>query len=469
MIRQWVIALVLVCNACILQAQDTSKTKVLALEEFLEAVRTYHPVARQAGLQVEQAKSRLQASRGNFDPVLSASFSKKKFGGEPYYQYWNPEVRVPTWYGVELYAGTEEIYGTRVTTENTLGQTSYAGIAVPLMRNLFFDKRRASLQQARIMRDQSEAEKRLALNELMFGAISSYWDWVAAYGVYQFYESIVQVNEARLELVKIGYRQGDRPAIDTLEALAQLRNVQYNQQKAFVEVQNSKLALSAFLWLPGDSSYLLPDNIIPDTGYLKNLVPAPLDSLDKLVAGALVNHPKLQSAGYKIDWLEIDRKYKFQQLLPYLNMKANLLSKGYDPFKNFSSNYLNNNYSLGMQFIMPLRLSEARGNFKEAKLKIQSSRLQYDIDSRDIETKIRTNVAKALGLHDQVGIYEKMYTNYQTLLKGESLKFNIGESSLFLLNSRENKMLETGQNLIELKLKYYKSLTAIDWSTGQLF
>lgn len=469
MIRKLILVLVIVSNGWMLQAQERSKATVFKLEEFLEVVRKYHPVARQASLQVDQAKARLKASQGNFDPLVSATFAKKKFGGEPYYQYWNPEIRVPTWYGVELYAGTEEIYGNRVNSENTPGQTSYLGISVPLMRNLVFDKRRAALQQARIMRDQSEAEKRMALNELIFGAVNSYWDWLTAYGTYQFLEKIVRVNEERLELVKIGFRQGDRPAIDTVEALAQLQNLQYNQSRASVEVQTARLSLSNFLWLPGDSTYLLPDYIIPDTSYLEKLVPAQLDSLTNLVAEALTNHPKLQSAGYKINWLELDRKYKFQQLLPYLNLKANLLNKGYDPLKNVNSSYLNNNYSLGVQFVMPLRLSEARGEYKESKLKIQSSKLQFDIESREIETKLRTNVAKAIGLQEQVSLYEKTYANYQALLNGENLRFNIGESSLFLLNSRENKVLETGQNLIELKLKYYKSLSAIDWSAGRLF
>jgi len=48
------------------------------------------------------------------------------------------------------------------------------------------------------------------------------------------------------------------------------------------------------------------------------------------------------------------------------------------------------------------------------------------------------------------------------------LKFSNGESSLFVVNSRENKVLEMQQKLTELKAKLYKSKCAIDWVSGVL-
>jgi hypothetical protein len=44
----------------------------------------------------------------------------------------------------------------------------------------------------------------------------------------------------------------------------------------------------------------------------------------------------------------------------------------------------------------------------------------------------------------------------------------VGESSLFLLNTRENKVLESMQKLAELKTKFFKSYRAVAWASGQL-
>ena len=54
------------------------------------------------------------------------------------------------------------------------------------------------------------------------------------------------------------------------------------------------------------------------------------------------------------------------------------------------------------------------------------------------------------------------------LLKVEESKFSIGESSMFLVNTREIKLLETQQKLTELKTKFFKSLLGVQWAAGQL-
>jgi hypothetical protein len=48
------------------------------------------------------------------------------------------------------------------------------------------------------------------------------------------------------------------------------------------------------------------------------------------------------------------------------------------------------------------------------------------------------------------------------------MRFKIGEGSLFLLNIRELKLLESKQKLLELKSKFYSSYQGLQWSTGQL-
>ena len=98
------------------------------------------------------------------------------------------------------------------------------------------DKRRAVLQQAKIFKEQSEAEQLNTINDLLYDAYTAYWNWVKEQQVYAVISNAVKINEARFELVKIGYRQGDRPAIDTVEALTQLQTFQYLQSESWVRL-----------------------------------------------------------------------------------------------------------------------------------------------------------------------------------------------------------------------------------------
>ena len=54
------------------------------------------------------------------------------------------------------------------------------------------------------------------------------------------------------------------------------------------------------------------------------------------------------------------------------------------------------------------------------------------------------------------------------MLTAEQVKFDNGESSIFLLNSRENKKLESEIKLIELKAQYGKAIGELKWSAAIL-
>ena len=63
--------------------------------------------------------------------------------------------------------------------------------------------------------------------------------------------------------MKTAFRLGDRPAIDTAEALTQLQQFEVLQSAAWVEFQNAGLELSLYLWTEKNQPYDLPETIVP--------------------------------------------------------------------------------------------------------------------------------------------------------------------------------------------------------------
>jgi outer membrane protein TolC len=461
--------------ACMLAAVDLQagpagdSLRILSQEAFLEIVRTYHPVARQGNLLVDRAKAELTAARAGFDPLLYSSAERKTFDGKNYYDWIHTELKIPTWYGIELKAGFEENLGDLLNSEVTPGQSSYLGVSVPIAKNLVMDKRRAVLQQARVFREQSKAERLLLINDLLFDASYAYWSWVREYMVYRVLSEAVTVNETRLRLVTIGYQQGDRPAIDTTEALAQLQSFELARNDAWLRFRNAGLDLSNFLWRANDTPFYMPPTVIPDTAWTaKNLSELPVPVLDQLVQVAMETHPKLQSYDFKLQLLDIDRRLKFQDMLPLLNVKYNILNSGYNVFKDASWGYYENNYKFGFDFGLPLRLSQGRGQYRAARIKIEETTLDLAQTRLGIENKVKNYFNEVVVLQKQVRIAEDNYENYFKLFRGEETRFRIGESSLFLLNQRENKLLESRQKLVELKTKLFISYTGLQWATGQM-
>jgi len=450
-------------------AQDSLPGKTLSADQVLEIVKKYHPVAKQADIFVEKAKADVTIARGGFDPYIKNKSAQKTFDGTDYYYYNRPELTIPTWFGVEISGGTEFLSGNRTDPVETKGETNFIGISIPLAKNLLMDKRRAALQTAKIFRKASAVERRNMLNNLLLDAMKTYWSWVQYYQQYKILSEAVAVNEQRVSFVKTAFRLGDRPAIDTTEAIAQLQNFEVLKTKAWLEFQNTGLDLSVFLWTENAIPYNLPVTIIPDeSSSLIHVQEAILPELPRLVEAAMKNHPEVMIYDYKLDALQVEKKLNFQELLPTVNFSYNQLGKGYDLLKTTRAPLFENNFRYGLSLGIPLRLSEGRGEFKKAKLKIAETRLQFNQKQWQIEAKIRSYYNELLALRTQVSLQEKAYKNYLALQRGEEIRFQSGESSLFLVNARETKTLEALQKLQELKASYFKTENILKWAAGIL-
>ena len=450
----------------LLAASQISNTKIFTVDDFINQVKQFHPVARQASLLVDKASAELLAAKGLFDPTINFDASKKTFDGKNYYYYTNPEIKVPLPIG-EIKTGIENNGGTYLNSEESYGKTSYLGLEIPLAKGLILDKRRATLQQAKILKNQSEQEKLKMLNDLLLNAYTNYWQWAGANELFNIYTKYVQISTDRLRLVRLATKNGDRSAMDTLEAFTQLQNIEMMQTEALMKLNSAAIEVSNFLWLQNDSAYQLPENNIPDieqfNGNNTNFI-----SLNDIIGNAMLTNPNLQTYNFKLQYLEVERKLKKQNLLPTFNAKANLLNKDYAVFNGVNTAFFENNYKWGIDFKMPIFLREARGDYAKAKIKIAETSLDLKQKKWEVENKIRNYFSEYTLLQKQFQIAQASYNNYNTIYKNELLKFINGESSLFLVNSREIKTLEILQKNIELKVKLLKAKYAISWAAGLL-
>jgi outer membrane protein TolC len=441
----------------------TAQENQLSLEEFIQQVKQYHPIAKQANILVEKARAEILIARGEFDPTISLEAARKTFDEKNYYFYTNPELKIPMPIG-DIKTGLENNGGDRQSSELTPGQSSYFGLEVPLARGLLIDKRRAALQQAKIYKSQSEQEKLIVLNNLLFDAYSSYIQWLASYQLFNVYNNFLKISDDRLRLIKITAVNGDRSPMDTLEAFAQLQNIQLLQAEAQLKLVNSKLEVSNFLWNEKDSAVNIGENTVPsDINTLNNN-----QSIENIVNTALQQNPNIRYYNFKLDALNVEQRLKQQNLLPYINAKANLLNKDFAVFNGFNSATIQNNYKWGIDVKLPLFFRQGRGEVRNAKLKITETTLELNYKRIQIQNKILTYYNEFNQLQKQTNIAANALNNYSSLYKNELLRFTNGESSLFLVNSRENKLLEIEQKTIELKAKLTKAKYAIDWASGVL-
>lgn len=424
----------------------------------MAVIKKFHPVARQAGIEVQIAKAEITASRGAFDPEWSAGNNRKEWDGTTYYNQQTTELKIPTWYGIDVYAGRENITGSRLNPEETKGTVSYIGFSVPIVQNLVMDKRRAALMQAKNLHQLSEVQRRMVINDLLQDALRTYWDWWEQYHIHLLLKAALQNAEKRLAMVKSAYLLGDRPAIDTLEAFTQVQSFQISVSGVYAEFLKAHLQLSAFLWTENGRQFELPATIIP-----QDFKPAKPFSLDELLHTAN-SHPEFTQYRYKLKGLEIEKRLRFQSLLPELRLKYN--QTGYDFSKTVNAAWFDKNYRYGISFSLPLRLSEGRGEYNKAKLKIESTRLEQVNKQVQLYNKIKQYYTDWQQTIVQLNLQNNMVESVAALQKGEEIRFSNGESSLFLINSRELRTIEAQQKLIQLKSKSQKTVNNLRWAAG---
>ena len=431
---------------------QNDRAEVLPFETYMNLVRKNHPLAKQAALQLSKGNAELLASKGLFDPKFFTKVTQKYFDGSQYYSRMNGGLKVPTWFGIELKSGYEQNQGPYLNPEkSTPGEGLwYAGISFPLGQGLFIDERRAALKKAQVLLDISEVERQLMLNELLFDAGKAYWGWFESYHKLAVHENALALAEERFGAVKQSALLGDRPYIDTLEAGIQVQNRLLILQQARLTYDNATALLNIYLWGEGVVPLEIAEETIPEV--MEGLSSVTVDlSYYGLLDSLVDKHPKLQQYGYEIEQLQVDKRWKQEQLKPVLNLEYNPITEPAND--GLLANYSVNNYTWGLNFSMPVFLRKERGELKLTNLKIREKQLNANSITASLSYRARASLNQWNTILEQVALYTQTVRDYRRLLEGERELFNTGESSLFLVNSRELGYINARVKLIELLAK----------------
>lgn len=441
--------------------------KTLTFDDFMARVKNHHPIALQADLKLKSGDASVRKARGNFDPKAFSNVSQKYFTEKEYYSIINSGLKVPTWYGLEVNGGYSQNDGVFLNPENNTPNSGlwYAGISLNIGKGLFIDERRAELKKAKIYQKSTEAERTLLYNELLYSAGKAYWDWFKSFNTLNVYKNAFELTQKRYNAVRQGALFGDKPAIDTVEASIQVQNRKLSLQEAKLNYRNSTALLAIYLWVDGSIPLEISELTSPpissnisSTGVNQELKDA-MDSLS-------YNHPLLKQYQYKIEQLIIDKKWKSEQLKPELNLKYNAINQpvGNDAFANYNIN----NYTWGLSFNMPILLRKERGNLELAKLKINEAELELSSKKASIKYRAIASINQLKNTQQQITLYARTVNDYAKLLNGEKQMFEAGESSLFMVNSRELGYINTQLKFIELLTKNQKAKLTAQYNFGLL-
>lgn len=442
----WVFFLCLIiCNSNI---YSQSNTDTLTYDEYIAYMLEYHPIARQANLKLDLAEAERLAARGNLDPEIMADWSRKDFDDKQYYNIFQAKFQIPTRMGLDVTGGYEYGKGDFLNPQNktnTYGLINL-GIEVNLLQGLWVNERRTQFEQVEIFAQMSENQRQIMLNELVYYASLAYLDWQRYEAFQRIFEENIELARTYFDNTKTSYLNGEKAAIDTLEAQIIRQDAMTLWQYNLSNLTKAKYKVENFLWFENTPVELRTD-IFPQN--YQELLVQDLPEFDTLQI--VENQPILLEKINKMSIKEVELRLKREKLKPKLKAKYNPLLATADEGRLI--NYTPAEAKWGLAFSMPIPMRSERADVQRSEIALQEIELDLENKRNELFNKIENSRRQIVITNDQINIQQENVANYLRLLEGENEKFLFGESSVFLINKRQEKYINGRLKLIGLLVK----------------
>ncbi|HEY9116493.1 MAG TPA: TolC family protein [Roseivirga sp.] len=449
--------------------QPDDSIRKFSLEDFVKVVLVNHPVVKQADLLPQNALEEIRLAKGAFDPKLTGNWDVKNYKDTEYYNVFNSTLKVPIWFPVDPKVSVDRNRGVYLNPERNIPSAEEytqvtAGLSLPIGRGLLIDQRRASVLQAELFAEITDAERIKMINKVLLSASKAYWDWYYSYFQFLMVEQSLTISEEIYRLAKLDFEFGELAAVDTIQAAITFQNRSTDRQAALINFKRAGLMLSNYLWGENEEPLEIQENVAPIWDVEFEL---PTESLDSLLSFAVENHPELQKFNLKIEQLGVDERLARENLKPRVDLNYNLINSPINYSGDFTNIDLRNNYKFGMELEFPIFLRKERAKLKQTRIKIDQTTYESRFAQQEIVNEIEGAYFEMLNGQQMVSLLEQSVNNYQRLLEAELFNLNAGESDLFKINFQQDKLLEAQIKLIKQQVSIEKAKLELLWAAGK--
>jgi len=417
----------------------------LSYDQAIDWVLNNHPLAAAADAVEQRGAAELMKYRGALDPKLSLNYDRKDFKGTEYFDYGEAAVEWQSPIALKVAGGYQRAEGTYLNAERTIpsaGQ-AYLALKLPLLRGLVTDATRIGLKRGELAVDRQRALADVIRNELRYDLAVRYLQWMFAVEVLDLNREIEATIAQRLANYRVLLEQGDKAAVDTLEAAVYLGTQQQMVRQAEIDLGLAQQAMAELYWpmTESDTPLALPAE------FLVNL-PA---------LGTVEAHPEIRQLALGLADASLSRDLKREQLKPELNLSYYLLGDGF-ALPEVDGSPFANAYKFGVRATYPILNRKARAGAQLGQLKVLESEAKLGAKTQSLSTKATAYFSAAQQYLDQLGASEVLAGQALRLLAAERELFGLGESTQFVLNQREQALLKARMGVAKLRFSRAKAV-----------
>ncbi len=432
---------------------------LLTLNKLLKITRLHYPVIQSAEQNIILAQGNRQLTKGAFDPALHSHMLATPSGG--YENIYNDNtLSIPIVHGgAEAYMqyrigqGSWPIYEQNYLTNS--GGDVELGFILPLLKDFKIDPKRAAYRSAAIkIAMEKQRTEQIRIDSLLEAGIA-YWNWVEQAKRLQLVRHLLDLAEFRQKALLRKFQLGDLANIDVVEnkrfimqrrAILRLTELHYKQAAIFLSLYyrdvHGKPVVPRLSQVPRRLPYIKPHN----RDLLKYIT---------LSHQIIANHPALLVLQRRIAMEKIYLKLANNQLLPKFNARA---SVGKEFGTDGDPRLRQTAYYVGFNFAIPFPRNQAKGQYLMAKSRLRKLYLDKYFTSQRLNADLERILFTIKNDRQQVFILRQEAKLSKKVEDAEIIKFRQGDSSLFLVNQREQTTFSAQLDVLAVEMAYYKSL-----------
>lgn len=429
----------------------------LTLEQVLRHVEQHHPKIRGAEVMRQVAAAKVLEKEGAFDAALAfdSDYLRYNSSGSEKTAFTNDlAFRQSAPSGLSFSGGVRMHRGSVKSPQSTTGQGGeyFLEFKLPLLRNFGVNEKSTALEQARVGVALAEAEFRRVRLETLADASFAYWDWAGAAAARELYRANLTLAEDRAGIVRQRAEAGDLPRIDVVEAEAEVARRREALTTSERKLQQCSLKLSYYLF---DAEPQGPAEEMPS--------PRPLaaDELALQELAATGSRPELSALRFEKELVSLDRELAENDRQPILDL---VMGPGYDTGRGG----IGATVKAGLVLTVPLATRGPDGRVQAARLKADKLDLETALELRRVLLEVRDAASALEAERLRAEALEQGLDLARRLEEAERLRFELGDSTLFLVNQRERATLEAELKVLEARAGFARAQAAFRAAGGSL-
>ncbi len=435
----------------------------LTLGEVLASVEAAYPMLDAARADLEAAEAEQLAADGAFDPLWRTRTSL--FAGGYSYGRVDTLVEEPTpLWGMSFFVGYRYGRGKIQDYYQELETLQYgelrAGIQVPLWRNGPIDRRRASIARADLGRDIADLGIVASRLEAVRLASVRYAEWVAAGLRMEIARTLLTIATTRDAQVAARAERGDVPALERVEN----QRLVLQREAALVAAERSLVQASLELSLFYRGADGRPR--VPAASRLPTALPEPRvvgeDEARRARVQAETRRPEPQRFERARAQFEVDRDLADNQAAPAIDVLL-FASQDIGPRDTADLTLARAHIpqiEAAVQLEIPVLNRVARGRAAAASAGMERLDAQRELALDRVRAEVRDALSALDAAQRRVALVRREVEVTAQLEAAERQRFEAGDSTLFVVNLREQATAEARIREVDALLDWQRASAA---------